>query len=105
MARRGRRWLVAAALAAGAALPASAGAAVDTATLLGIGATQNQLFQVDVRAPATALTPIPVTGLAPGQTLRAIDYRPADGLLYGIATGAGVSDVSTYTIVPTTGVA
>lgn len=105
MARRGRRWLVAAALAAGAALPASAGAAVDTVTLLGIGATQNQLFQVDVRAPATALTPIPVTGLGLGQTLRAIDYRPADGLLYGIATGTGVSEVSTYTIVPTTGVA
>jgi hypothetical protein len=104
MARRGRRWLVAAALAACAAVPASAGAAVDVVTLLGTGEQKGALFHVDVRAPAAELTPIPVTGLGAGEVLRGIDYRPANGLLYGIATAPG-NLVSTYTIVPTTGVA
>jgi hypothetical protein len=88
-------------LAAGAAWPATAGAATDLVTVLGAGSDANTIATVDVRAPAGQLASVPVTGLGAGEVLRGIDYRPANGMLYGVATAGDL--VSTYTIVPATG--
>ena len=46
-----------------------------------------------------------MTGLAAGDTLKAIDYRPANGMLYGIGLDVTNTNVRTYVINPTTGVA
>jgi Domain of unknown function (DUF4394) len=46
-----------------------------------------------------------VTGLVAGDTLKAIDYRPANGMLYGLATDASNAVVRLYTINATTGAA
>jgi hypothetical protein len=81
MTRPGRRRLVAAALAAGAALPATAGGAVDAVTMLGAGAEQNAILHVDVRAPSAPVAPIPVTGLGAGELLRGIDYAFTAGVM------------------------
>ena len=56
---------------------------------------------VQQETPATWVL-LPVTGLAAGDTLKAIDYRPANGLLYAIATDGSNTLVRTYTINPTT---
>jgi hypothetical protein len=103
MRRSWRICLFASGLALAGGASAAASAAVDTVTLLGGGADENALFQVDMRAPSGQLTPIQVFGLAPGDVLRGIDYRPANGMLYGVATN--LDTVTTYSIVPTLGAA
>jgi hypothetical protein len=105
MTRTKNNWRSAAGilLAAGAAWPATAGAATDLVTVLGTGSDQNTIATVDVRAPAGQLAALPVTGLGAGEVLRGIDYRPANGMLYGVATLGDL--VATYTIVPATGTA
>ena len=78
----------------------SAGQAV-----LGLVQGANTLVRFNTATPATVGAPLPVTGLAAGDSLKAIDYRPANGLLYAIATDASNTLVRTYTINPTTGAA
>lgn len=46
----------------------------------------DHLVSFNANAPGTLLTDIAVTGLNPGEFLSGIDFRPSDGLLYGIAT-------------------
>ena len=47
-----------------------------------------------------------ISGLSPNDDLIGIDFRPADGLLYGVATGSGPGNSARiYTIDPITGVA
>jgi hypothetical protein len=101
--RTKRNWRLAAGvlLLAGASWPATAGAATDLVTVLGVGSDQNTVATVDVRAPSGQLASVPVTGLGAGEVLRGIDYRPANGMLYGVATAGAL--VATYTIGPTTG--
>ena len=61
----------------------------------------NKLLSFDRATPATIRTTATVTGLQSGENLVGIDYRPADGLLYGVgSTGRiytlnGVSGVAT----------
>lgn len=67
-----------------------------------LGATAqsaNALATFDSATPAVA-TVIGINGLAAGVTLSSIDYRPANGLLYGLG-----SNNSLYTINTTTGLA
>ena len=59
----------------------------------------NELVRFDSTTPATT-TATAVTGLVAGETLVGIDFRPADGRLYGL-TNAG----RLYSIATTTGVA
>lgn len=81
-------------LAAPVLPPAPAGAT-------GIGLTAgNLLVRFDVATPGTVQASVPVTGLQAGDTLVGIDFRPANGLLYGLA-GSG----RLYTISPATGAA
>ena len=73
--------------------------------MLGLVQGTNALVRFTTTTAATVGTPLPVTGLAAGDTLRAIDYRPANGLLYGLGVDASNAVVRTYTINPLTGAA
>ena len=76
-------------------------------TLLATGqnTNTNKLVQFTSTAPGIIQATIPVTGLTAGDTLRAIDFRPANGLLYGVAAPATNDALTLYTINPTTGAA
>lgn len=63
----------------------------------------NRLISFNRAAPATARTSVSITGLAAGETLIGIDFRPADGLLYGVAMNGGAGRI--YSINTLTGVA
>lgn len=60
----------------------------------------NRLVGFDPKAPTTLSTSVAITGLAAGDTVLGIDYRPADRLLYALSSTGRV-----YTVDPTTGVA
>ena len=72
-------------------------------TLLTALSTTNQLLSLDSATPGTLTATTPVTGLAAGENLVAIDYRPSNGQLFGLANAAGTSRL--YTINPTNGAA
>jgi len=56
-----------------------------------VGLTADQsLICVNEFAPRVALRTVPVTGLAMGETLVGIDFRPANGQLYGLGSLGGV---------------
>ena len=46
----------------------------------------NSIVRFNSATPGTIISTVPVVGLAAGETLKAIDYRPANGLLYGGST-------------------
>ena len=50
------------------------------------GAATDRLVSFNVNTPGTFLTNIPITGLAANEDIMGVDFRPADGLLYGVAT-------------------
>lgn len=88
-----------------AALVPSAGAQAVGQPVLGLVQGTNSLVRFTTATPSTVGTPVAITGLAAGDTLKAIDYRPANGMLYGIATDVTNTNVRTYVINPTTGAA
>jgi hypothetical protein len=88
--------LLATALAA--ALPAQA----ETVYGLTAGATTT-LVSFDSANPTSLSVVGPVSGIINGLSLRAIDFRPADGLLYGLATAGNQGQL--YTIDLSNGVA
>ena len=72
--------------------------------LLGVVRGANTLVQFNSSNPDVILSSLPITGLVEGEVVRAIDTRPSNGLLYGLATPSGLtSQVRLYTINPTTG--
>lgn len=73
--------------------------------VLGLVQGTNTLVRFSTAAPGTVASPIAVTGLATGDTLKAIDYRPVNGVLYAIATDGTNAAVRTYTINSATGAA
>jgi hypothetical protein len=73
--------------------------------VLGLLQGTNMLVRFTSTTPGTVGPPLAVTGLAAGDTLKAIDYRPANGLLYALATDGSNAAVRTYTINPSTGAA
>ncbi len=52
-------------------------------------------------APATAVAPTPVTGLATGERLLGIDYRPANAALYGLGSSGRLYQLDATTAVAT----
>ena len=60
----------------------------------------NRIVTFNRADPQKLLTSMPLTGVPVGETLLGMDYRPADGKLYALATGGGI-----YTIDPATGAA
>jgi hypothetical protein len=77
-----------------AALALSSGAAGDTVFGLAGGASLVK-FQSD--SPANASAPLDVIGLADGETLLGIDFRPLNGLLYALGSSSRVYQIDTST--------
>jgi hypothetical protein len=73
--------------------------------VIGLVQNANALVRFSTATPGTLSTPVAVTGLASGDTLKAIDYRPANGVLYAIATDVSNATIRTYTIDAATGAA
>ena len=96
-------------LCAALLLTAAASTASAQETIYGIGGsgftpTTTSLFSFRSNAPGVLTTVGNVTGIASGYTLRAIDFRPATGQLYGLAYD-GAANAQLYTLSLTTGVA
>jgi len=58
----------------------------------------NRIVGFSLSNPQSVLTDLPVTGLQAGESLLGIDYRPANGLLYGVGSSNRL-----YTVNPRTG--
>ena len=58
---------------------------VNAATLYGVN-TANQLVRFDSATPGTVSAPLTVTGLQAGENILGIDFRPANGQLYGLGS-------------------
>jgi hypothetical protein len=86
-------------------LVASAAAQTSTQPAVGLVDGTNTLIRFDAAAPATLGASMTVTGLASGETLAGIDYRPATGALYGFAVDGSGAVVRVYTINLMTGAA
>lgn len=61
---------------------------------------QQRLLSWDSAAPGTLLGGVAITGLASNETIQGIDFRPNQGLLYGLG-----SQNNLYTLNPATGAA
>ena len=62
--------------------------------------SSNALVMFDSATPGTIIGSVSVSGVSAGQTIRGIDFRPADGSLFGVS-----SDSRLYTINTSTGAA
>ncbi len=60
--------------------------------------TAGRLLGFAPSAPSTALSDVAISGLASGETLLGLDFRPLDGRLYALSSCANL-----YTVAPTTG--
>jgi hypothetical protein len=68
--------------------------------------TSNALVTFNAATPGTLLTgPTPITGLAAGQIITNIDFRPADGTLVGLSFNGATGASSLFSINPVTGAA
>ncbi len=70
-----------------------------TATAIGLSA-DNQLIRFPAGTPLAVEPALAVTGLAPGESLLGLDFRPANGRLYALSTASRL-----YTIDPVSGAA
>jgi Domain of unknown function (DUF4394) len=87
-----------------AGLPATASA--QGTMLLGVVRGANTIVLFNSSNPSAIVSAIPITGLAAGEVIRGIDVRPANGVLYGLATQDAITtQVRLYTINPLTGTA
>jgi len=59
------------------------------------GAGSNILSSFDTAVGASSRTNVPVSGLAPGESLVGLDYRPANGVTYGISNTNNIYTVNT----------
>src|SRR5688572_17277086 len=67
--------------------------------------SNNALIPFDTATPVADQAPIAVTGLAAGDTLVGIDFRPQNGFLYGLGVNAGADTATLYAVSTRTGVA
>ena len=68
-------------------------------TIYGI-TSSNNLISFERANPATLYSNVPISGLQSGERILGIDFRPSNGLLYGLGSTSRL-----YTINPTTGIA
>ncbi len=71
-------------------------------TIIGV-TVANELVHFDSATPGMLSAPVPITGLIAGDAITAIDYRPATGVLYGLAINGATGRI--YTIDTSTAVA
>lgn len=67
--------------------------------------SNNNLISVDMQQPELVRSIIPVSGLAMGQVLSGMDFRPATGELFGLGYNSGNGEANLYTLNITTGLA
>jgi hypothetical protein len=65
----------------------------------------NRLVGFDSARPAVLTSDLAVTGLVAGEVLAGIDFRPQNGLLYGLGVNAAANTASLYNITLRTGFA
>lgn len=65
----------------------------------------NQLISFDTELPDVVRTLVPLSGIASGQTVVGLDFRPATGELYAIGYNQTSGEARLYTINPNTGAA
>lgn len=63
------------------------------------------LVSLDLAAPNTALTSVPIVGVTASETLVGIDFRPLNGLLYALGVDPALDTGTLYVISTRTGVA
>ena len=91
-------------LAVAAVLATSAVARAELIYAIGVPTTTStSLLKFDSATPATITTVGAITGIVTGQTLRGIDFRPANGQLYAISSNGTAAQI--YTVDLATGVA
>lgn len=59
--------------------------------------TQNNLLRIDSAAPQMVQSTLSITGLASGESLLGIDFRPATGGLYGLGSSNRIYMINTAT--------
>jgi hypothetical protein len=69
-------------------------------TVYGVTRFTNRLISFDRASPTILFSNVPITGIQPGEQILAIDFRPSNGLLYGLGNSSRL-----YTIDTATGVA
>ncbi len=79
---------------AGLAL-ACVGTAQAAPTIYGYNTATNSIVSFDAQTPGTLTSNVALTGLAAGETLIGIDFRPATGVIYSVAISATTSRVVT----------
>ncbi len=67
--------------------------------------TGGSLISFDAAQPGIIRTLVAVTGIATGQVLSGLDFRPATGELYTLGYNSATGEARLYTINPATGVA
>lgn len=67
--------------------------------------SNGNLISVDIQQPELVRSITPISGLAMGQVLSGMDFRPATGELFGLGYQAGTGEANLYTLNPITGVA
>src|SRR5688500_15732060 len=55
--------------------------------------SDNQLIQYNGNAPELPIATVLVNGLQSGETILAIDFRPATGLLYGLGSTSRIYSI------------
>jgi hypothetical protein len=58
----------------------------------------NRLIGFDAARPARLTTDLPIAGLVAGEVLAGLDFRPQNGLLYGLGVNATANTASLYCI-------
>ena len=69
--------------------PASAPAPVAVGDTIALSAS-GRLFSFNRETPGTEVGSVTVSGLLADETLLGIDFRPADGLLYGVGSKGNI---------------
>jgi hypothetical protein len=67
--------------------------------------TGNRLAPLNTLFPSATLTATALTGVVAGESLVAIDRRPANGMLYGLGVNAAANTGTLYAITPSTNLA
>ncbi len=57
----------------------------------------NNLITFDSATPGTTTASVAITGLAPGESILGIDFRPANGALYGLGSGSRLYNINLST--------
>lgn len=68
-------------------------------------ASNNNLISFDAAMPGVVRRLVPISGIAMGQTIAGLDFRPATGELYALGYNNNTGDARLYTVDPNSGMA